>query len=141
MDTKRVLFICSHNSARSQMAETFLNDLGRERFAAESAGLEPGTINPLVVAVMREMGYDLSDKGTRAVFDLYKRGELYDHVITVCAEAEEKCPVFPGVAYRDHWPFPDPSALTGDEEAKLAKCRDIRDAIRKRVAEYVAEHS
>ena len=141
METRRVLFICSHNSPRSQMAEAYLNDLGGGRFAAESAGLEPGEINPLVLAVMREDGYDLSDKGTRSVFEIYRRGELYDHVITVCAEAEEKCPIFPGVAYRDHWPFPDPAALTGGEEERLAECRLIRDAIKARVAEYVADDS
>jgi arsenate reductase len=140
MSTKRVLFICTHNSARSQMAEAYLNLLGEGRFQAESAGLEPGVINPLVVQVMLEEGVDLAGKQTRSVFDLYKAGQLYDHVITVCADAEAQCPVFPGVAYRHHWPFTDPSSLTGSEAEQLAQCRDIRDAIKQRVADYVGQN-
>src|ERR1700750_703278 len=93
----RVLFVCIHNSARSQMAETFLNNYGENKYKAESAGLEPGQMNPNVVSVMQELGFDLSRKATRGVFDLIKSGDSYDAVITVCDEANaEQCPIFPG---------------------------------------------
>ena len=97
MAKQNILFICVHNSARSQMAEAFLNQVCGDRFAAESAGLEPGTMNPLVVDVMNEVGIDLAEKETRAVFDVWKSGKLFLYVITVCHDAEAKgCPVFPG---------------------------------------------
>jgi len=94
---EKVLFICVHNSARSQMAEAYLRKYGGKRFVAESAGLEPGVINPLVVEVMKEEGIDLSDKGTNSVYDYYREGRGYDYVITVCSKvAAERCPIFPG---------------------------------------------
>jgi len=99
------------------MAEAWLNALCGDRFAAESAGLEPGTINPVVVEVMREAGIDLSQKKTQAVFDVWKSGKLFQYVIAVCAESEEKgCPIFPGVTTRLSWPFPDPSRVEGTDE-------------------------
>ncbi len=137
-DKKRVLVICGHNSARSQMAETFIREIGGDRFEVESAGLEPTTINPLVVEVMVEIGHDLSQKGTQSVFDLFKAGRLFDHVITVCdATSDRRCPTFPGVAHRLHWPFPDPENLTGSHEEKLDGLRDIRDDIRDKVDTWI----
>lgn len=134
----KLLFICVHNSARSQMAEAFANEYGKGRVVAESAGLEPGAINPLVVEVMAEREIDISGNETTSVFDLYRAGELYSAVVTVCDESsEKKCPVFPGVAWREHWPFEDPSQLTGSREEKLSRLRVIRDEIEKRVREFI----
>ncbi|MES2437480.1 MAG: arsenate reductase ArsC [Verrucomicrobiota bacterium] len=133
----KVLFICVHNSARSQMAEAFLNHRCPEGFAAESAGLEPGTLNPLVVRAMAEVGIDISGKGTQSAFELYKAGRLFSHVISVCDQASgERCPIFPGFARRHHWGFEDPSLLTGSEEEKLAGIRVIRDSISARIEEW-----
>jgi len=140
MAKQNVLFICVHNSARSQMAEAWLNHLCGDRFAAESAGLEPGTINPLVVEVMREVGIDLSQKKTQAVFDVWKSGKLFHYVIAVCAESEEKgCPIFRGVTKRLSWPFPDPSRVEGTEEERLQQVRKIRDDIRTRIEQWCEE--
>ena len=140
MNKIKVLFVCIHNSARSQMAEAFLNKLGGERFAAESAGIEPGRLNALVVEVMGEIGYDLSNNKTRGVFDLFKQGKIYNYVITVCdAEAGERCPIFPGRVNRLHWGFDDPSLFQGSLEEKLENTRKIRDQIRKRIEEFIKE--
>jgi len=140
MAKQHVLFICVHNGARSQMAEAWLNHICGDRFAAESAGLEPGTINPVVVEVMREVGIDLSKKKTRAVFDVWKSGKLFQYVVSVCAEAEAKgCPIFPGVTTRLSWPFPDPSQVTGTETERLQKVRAIRDDVRARVEKWCEE--
>lgn len=107
---KKVLFICVHNSARSQMAEAFLNQICGGEFEAQSAGLEPGTLNPSVVQVMMEEGIDISRHRTQAVFDVWKSGQLFDYVVTVCSEADAQgCTIVPGVATRLHWPFDDPS--------------------------------
>jgi arsenate reductase (thioredoxin) len=135
-----VLFVCIHNSARSQMAEAFLNELCPDDFAAQSAGLEPGTLNPLAVAVMREAGIDISANATKSAFDLFKAGKLFSYVITVCDEASaERCPVFPGNAQRLHWSFPDPSALQGTWEDRLARARIVRDEIRAKIAAWCSE--
>ena len=135
---KRVLVICGHNSARSQMAETFIRELGDDRFEVESAGLEPTEINPLVVEVMGEIGHDLSQKGTQSVFGLFKAGRLFDHVITVCdAASDARCPIFPGVTQRLHWPFSDPEELTGSHGEKLDRLRSIRDDIRDKVDTWI----
>ena len=140
MQKIRVLFICSHNSARSQIAETFLNDLAGERFQAESAGLEPTALNPMVMEVMQEAGYDLSKNRADSVFDFFKEGRLYDYVITVCdKETEEKCPLFPGVRKRLRWPFEDPAKVQGSYEEKLEQTRKIRDAIKSRLEEWIKE--
>lgn len=137
----KILFICVHNSARSQMAEAFLNDIGSAEFEAQSAGLEPGTLNPLAVEVMREAGLDISRNKTQAVFDVFKSGQLFAYVVTVCSEAEAGgCPIFPGPTQRMHWPFPDPSQVEGTPEEKLEKVRQIRDAIQARVELFCAEH-
>jgi arsenate reductase len=138
MVRQKVLFVCIHNSARSQMAEAFLNHLGADRFEAESAGLEPGTLNPLVVAVMREEGIEISGNRTKGVEEFLRQGRRYDVVVTVCDEASaERCPVFPGSGTRLHWGFPDPGALTGSPAERLAATRAIRDQIRKRVEAFV----
>ena len=131
---KKVLFVCIHNSARSQMAEAFLNRACPEFFEAHSAGLEPGTLNSLVVAAMQEIGIDLSTHGTKSVDEMLRSGRIFSHVVTVCDEASaERCPVFPSAAQRLHWGFPDPSALTGTREERMAGVREIRDAIERRV--------
>jgi arsenate reductase len=116
------------------MAEAFIRELGGDRFEVESAGLEPTRINPMVVEVMGEIGHDLRQKKTQSVFDLFKKGRLFDHVITVCdAASDRRCPVFPGVTQRLHWPFPDPEELTGSDEEKRDGLRKIRDRIRDRI--------
>ena len=131
---KKILFICIHNSARSQMAETFMNRLCGGEFTAQSAGIEPGRLNPLVVEAMAELGIDISGNRTRSVADVISSGERYDYVVTVCDEASaERCPVFPGRVQRLHWGFPDPSAFQGTHEEKLAKTREVRDSIRAKI--------
>lgn len=140
MTAEKVIFICKHNSARSQMAEAFLKQLAGDRLQVESAGLEPGALNPLVVESMKEIGFDISQNTTQSVFDLFKAGKLFDIVVTVCDDATEaQCPVFPGVTRRLHWPFPDPAALEGSHEEKLAKVREIREAIKSKVEEAFSE--
>jgi arsenate reductase (thioredoxin) len=142
MAKQNVLFICVHNSARSQMAAAWLNYVCGDYFEAQSAGLEPGTINPLVVEVMQEVGIDLSGKKTQRVFDVWKSGQIFQYVVTVCSEAEaEGCPIFPGVTTRLHWPFPDPSKLTGTAAEKLAATRRIRDEIRTKIETWCEEVS
>jgi arsenate reductase len=136
MMRKRVLFVCIHNSARSQMAEAFLNHTCSQEFEASSAGLEPTTINPLVVEVMREVGIDLSAKKTQDVWTLAKRGSLFAFVISVCDEAAERCPIFPGVCKRDAWSFADPSTFAGTHAEKLEQTRLVRDQIRREVERF-----
>jgi len=137
---QKVLFICVHNGARSQMAEAFLNEICGVQFEALSAGLEPGKLNPLAVEAMREIGIDISQNQTQSVFDVFKSAELFSYVITVCDETSaERCPIFPGVARRLHWSFPDPSALRGTHEERLAGTRKIRDEIRARVEMWCDE--
>lgn len=137
---KKVLFICVHNSARSQMAAAWLNALCGHYFEAHSAGLEPGELNPLAVHVMDEVGIDISNNKTQAVFDVFKSGQFFPYVITVCDESETAgCPVFPGVTTRLHWSFPDPSKLSGTEWERLEGTRRIRDDIRARVEAWCDE--
>ncbi len=138
MSKAKVLFVCIHNSARSQMAEAFLNALGNEEFEAESAGLEPGTLNPLVVESMKEAGIDISRKETKSVFKFFKEGKMYQYVITVCDQASaEKCPTFPAAIKRLHWGFQDPSALQGTHEERLKKTGVIRDEIKTKIEEWL----
>ncbi|MGA2547067.1 MAG: arsenate reductase ArsC [Rectinemataceae bacterium] len=133
-----VLFICVHNSARSQMAEAFLKKLGGDDFEVESAGIEPGLLNPYVVRALEEDGIDISGKKTQSVFELFKAGRKYRYVVAVCSrDAEERCPIFPGPSERLHWPFDDPSTFTGGDEAIMARVRAVRDAIREKVREFV----
>jgi len=135
----KVLFLCVHNSARSQMAEAFLKKLAGDRFVAESAGLEPGRLNPFVVRAMAEAGIDISGNPTKSVFDLFKAGKVYQAVITVCSkEAAERCPVFPGLSKRHHWPFADPSTFTGSDEEIMDQVRAVRDEIEAAVKTFIA---
>lgn len=137
---KRVLFLCIHNSARSQMAAAFLDQLAGDRFDVESAGLEPGKLNPLAVEAMRSAGIDISRNGTQSVFDLFKSGQRFQYVISVCDEASaERCPIFPGVTTRMNWRFDDPSAFTGTQEERLRQTIRVRDEIRERVRKWVEE--
>ena len=120
------------------MAEAFLKKYGGDSFEVESAGLEPGTLNPVVVEAMREAGIDISQNKTKSVFDFYKQGKLYDYVVTVCDESQsERCPIFPGVAQKIHWGFPDPSAFAGSQEEKLKKTAEVRDQIEVKVKEWL----
>ncbi len=136
----KVLFICVHNSARSQMAEAWLNHFCGDAFEAHSAGLEPGTLNPIVVDVMDEAGIDISNKKTQSVFDVFKSGQLFTYVITVCDESSaQKCPIFPGPAKRLHWSFPDPSRVKGSRVEQLEQVREIRDMVRDKIDNWCAE--
>ena len=142
---KRVIFVCIHNSGRSQIGEGFLRRLAGDRFEVFSAGLEAGKLNPLVVRSMAEVGVDISAHFAKKAQDLIDAGERFDTVITVCDETNaERCPLFPGTgtnphAQRLHWGFPDPSALPGTDEEKLAGIRPIRDAIRTRIETWLKE--
>ena len=137
MTQTRVLFLCTGNSARSQMAQAFLRKYGGERFEAHSAGLEPSTLNPLTVQVMEEAGMDLSEHYAKPLTTYL--GKLhFGYLITVCSRAEEKCPIFPGMGQRLHWPFDDPAAAEGTLEQKLAVFRRVRDEIEQKVQAWVA---
>jgi len=138
----RVLFLCVHNSARSQMAAAFLRRMAGDRFDVESAGLEPGRLNPLVVAAMREAGIDIGGAKTQSVFDLFASGRRFDYVISVCdAASAERCPIFPGAAARLNWSFADPSTFTGTDAERLQKTIAVRDEIRARVEKWVSEQN
>lgn len=140
MVRQRVLFVCIHNSARSQMAEAWLRTLGSERFEVESAGLEPGKLNPIVVKAMKEAGVDISHHEAKGVQDLLAAGKPFDYIIAVCdKEAAERCPLFPGGGTRLHWSFPDPSAATGSDEEKLRVATEVRDAIKTRIESWLRE--
>jgi arsenate reductase len=139
MQQLNVLFLCTGNSARSQMAEAFLRHYAPEEFKAFSAGLEPKGMNPLTVKVMEERGISLDGQYSKSLREYLGRG-LFAYLITVCADAEEKCPsVWPGVQYRLHWKFDDPAAATGTEEQRLAKFREVRDLIDTRIQQFVVE--
>ena len=136
----KVLFLCIHNSARSQMAEAYLKKLGGDQFQTESAGLEAGKLNLIAVEVMQEEGIDISGNQTKDVFDFHKEGRSFDYVITVCDEANaDRCPVFPGLHKKINWSFEDPSALQGSKEEKLYATRLIRDQIREAVQHFIKE--
>ena len=137
---EKVLFVCIHNSARSQMAEAFLNQICGERFEAFSAGIEPGKLNPIVVEAMRELGIDISRNQTKAVSAFLNSGKSFAYVVTVCDETSaERCPVFPGATTRLHWGFSDPSSFQGTSEQKLAKTREVRDSIKARIENWCRE--
>jgi arsenate reductase len=134
-----VLFVCEHNSGRSQMAEAYLKKFGYGIFHAESAGLEPGTLNPHVVESMREDGIDISHATTDSVFGFFREERRYDVVITVCSqEADQKCPLFPGKTLRLNWPFPDPAHIRGDDA--VSKIRVIRDEIKGKIIAFVEKY-
>jgi arsenate reductase len=128
---RRVLFVCTHNSARSQMAEAFLNKLGQGRFEAQSAGTTARGLHPMTIQAMAEVGIDVSLQRSKTL-DRFVN-EPFDLVITVCDEANETCPYFPNAGERRHWSFPDPSALQGDDEMRFRAFARVRDAIRDRV--------
>jgi arsenate reductase (thioredoxin) len=124
------------------MAEAFLNKYGKGKYKAESAGLEPGRLNPNVVKVMQEVGIDLSKKGTQGVFDLFRKGALYNAVVTVCDEASaEQCPIFPGKVKRLGWSFEDPSGFKGTEEEVLQQTREVRDEIELAIQDFISQSS
>jgi arsenate reductase len=141
MTKSNVLFICVHNSARSRMAEAVLNARCGHCFEAQSAGLERGRgVNPLAAEAMQEIGIDISGKPSQEVFDVYRSGQLFAYVITVCSESEgAACPIFPGPTRRLHWPFADPSSFTGTHEEKLAQTRRVRDQIAAKIDAWCAE--
>ena len=138
MGKKKVLFVCIHNSARSQMAEELLRQLAGDRLEVESAGIDPGTINPLATQVLKEFGIDLSNKKTQSVQSLLTQNKQYDYVITVCDETSaERCPTFAGKHQRLHWGFEDPSRLEGDWEEKLGKTKNICKQIRNKIEDWL----
>ena len=142
MSKKKVLFVCIHNSARSQMAETFLNQMAGDKFEAQSAGIEPGILNPIVIESMKEIGIDISKNRTKDVFEFYKSGKIYNHVITVCDEASaERCPIFRGLANKLHWSFTDPSTFQGTHEEKLKKTGRVRDEIKNKIESFIIAHA
>ena len=123
------------------MAAALLNRICGEFFQAQSAGLEPGTLNRLSVETLQEIGIDISRARTQSVFDVFKSGQFFAYVITVCSESESKgCPVFAGVTKRLHWPFPDPSQFTGTHEEKMARTREVLEQIRARIENFCEEH-
>ena len=135
---KKVLFVCVHNSARSQMAEALLNTMAGDGYEAQSAGLEPGSINPLAADVMNEIGLDISGNRTKGISDFISNAIKFHYVITVCDETgAEQCPVFPGAGERFHWSFRDPSGLKGDQETRLNETRKIRDEIKTKIIEWL----
>ena len=138
---RQILFVCIHNSARSQIAEELCNQMCGDEFQASSAGLTPGTVNPLAVEVLKEIGIDISGKATRDVFDVVKSSQVFAYVITVCDETSaERCPIFPGVTTRLHWSFPDPAQFQGTWEEKLEQTRAVREQIRAQLAEFCTQH-
>ena len=136
---KRVLILCTGNSARSQMAEGLLRHDAGDRFEVESAGVEPSRVRPQAIEAMREIGIDISGHRSKSVDEF--AGREFDYVITVCDNAKEQCPVFPGKTRRIHWSFDDPAAAEGDEAAKLAVFRRVRDEIRDRLRPFIAAAS
>ena len=141
MSQTRVLFLCTGNSARSQMAEAFLHKYAGNRFEAHSAGLEPKPLNPLTVKVMEEVGVDMSGHKSKG-FETYLGKMLFQYLITVCDDAEKNCPsAWPGVSNRLHWHFEDPAAFIGTDAEKLAKFRHVRDQIDQKVKAWVAEQA
>lgn len=141
MEKTRIMFVCIHNSARSQMCEAFVRHFAGERFDVHSSGIEAGKLNPLVVQAMAEIGISMEGQYAKPANTYIENDEKFDYVVTVCDESSaERCPMFPGKHTRLHWGFPDPSAITGTDEEKLAGIRPIRDNILQRVNEWLAEH-
>jgi arsenate reductase len=133
----RVLFLCTHNSARSQMAEGFLRAMAGDRFEAGSAGTEKTSVNPLAIRAMAELGIDLSGHTSKVYDDV--ASEVWDFLITVCDDANERCPWVPGSVRRLHWSFPDPSRATGTDDERLAVFRRVRDQIRERLTDWLRD--
>jgi arsenate reductase len=136
MKTK-VLFLCTGNSCRSQMAEGFLRAYGGDRYEAFSAGTKPSVVNPLAIQVMHEVGINISGNVSKNVTEFL--GQHFAMIVTVCDNAKEHCPIFPGPAIREHWPFEDPAEVYGSEEQRLAVFRRVRDEISMRIEQFVSE--
>lgn len=139
---KKVLFVCIHNSARSQIAEALLQKYGKDQFEVLSAGFEPQEINPLAIeALLKDEGIDISKNSVNSVFNYYKEGKLFNYVITVCdAGAAQKCPLFPGLLHsRIHWSFEDPNLFTGTHEEKLNKMIAVKNQIKNEVLKFIEE--
>lgn len=139
MDKRKVLFVCVHNSARSQMAEELLRKMAGDRFEVESAGIDPGILNPIVVDVLKkEEGIDINEKKTRAVLDVLTSGKRFDYLITVCdKEAVERCPSLPRASVGVHWSFADPSKFAGSYEEKFQATRKIKEEIKTRLKDWL----
>ena len=135
----KVLFLCTGNSARSQMAEAFLRKYAGDRFEVYSAGLEPSVLHPLTIQVMEESGVDMTGHYSKGL-DTFLGKVNFAYLITVCSRADEKCPIFPGMGQRLHWPFDDPAEFQGSQADTLTKFREVRDAIEAKVKEFVQDH-
>lgn len=134
----RVLFLCTHNSSRSQMAESFLRARGGDRYAVFSAGTQPRAVHPLAIRAMAERAIDISETAGHRAKSLDEfNGQTFDLVVTVCDDAAEACPFFPGARWQEHWSFPDPSAAAGTEAERLDAFRRVRDAISARIDEFL----
>jgi arsenate reductase (thioredoxin) len=138
-EKKRVLFVCTGNSCRSQMTEGFLREIAGERFEVSSAGTNPTRVNPIAVRVMAEVGADISQQRSKSIDELVDQG--FDYVITVCDRARETCPVFPGPAKSLHWSFDDPAAADGSEQERLEVFRRTRDEIAAKIREFASDSS
>jgi arsenate reductase len=138
MGKTRVLFLCTGNSCRSQMAEAFLRRTAGDQFEVYSGGLDPKPIHPLTIRVMEEIGVDMRGQFSKPLKQ-YIGKVHFGYLITVCSDAEDRCPVFPGMGIRLHWPFEDPAAFAGTDEEKLAKFREIRAQIEEKVFAWLAE--
>lgn len=139
MPIERVLFLCTGNSARSQMAEAFLRKYAGDYFEAHSAGLEPKGVNPFTIQVMQEIGVDISNQISKGI-NTYLGKVLFQYLVTVCDDAEKNCPtVWPGVNTRLHWSFEDPAAFQGMDEEKLEKFRQVRDSIEDKIKNWLSE--
>ncbi len=137
----KVLFLCVHNSARSQMAEAYLKKFAGDKFHVESAGLQPGALSPLAIEVMKEESIDISQNPTNDVFKFFQEGKLFQYVVTVCDQkAAEQCPIFPILRKKINWSFDDPSQFTGTHEERLQKTRLVRDQIKEAVLGFIKEH-
>ena len=135
---RRVLFLSERNTGRSLMAEAYVRLLGGDDFQVESAGFTPGMVSPLVAEIMAEVGVDLAGHRARDAMELYRDGLVYDYVVTLCSESPGGCPLFTGVTHRLRLPLPDPAQAMGNHEEQLAQVRAIREAIKQKMAEFVA---
>lgn len=138
MEKSRVLFLCTGNSARSQMSEALLRKMAGDRFEVHSAGLEPTVIHPMTVKVLEEIGIDTRDQYAKPLTE-YLGKVHFSYLVTVCGNAEERCPIFPGMGQRLHWPFEDPAAFAGSEEEKLDFFRSIRDQIQTKIQQWISD--
>jgi arsenate reductase len=138
MEKERVLFLCTGNSARSQMAEALLRKMAGDRFEVHSAGLDPSVIHPMTIQVLQEIGIDASGQYAKPL-TTYLGKVHFSYLITVCSKAEQRCPIFPGIGQRLHWPFDDPAAFEGSEHDKLEFFRQVRDQIEIRIRQWLFE--